>query len=256
MATTRKHARYGWRPDHPDARDRLYADIAQPPKRLPRRVDLRAWCPAVATQGSIGSCTAHALVGHLEFLTKKAGRRAVHLSRLFLYYNARVLEHTADADEGAMIRNGVKTLVKLGVCTETLWPYKVRRFAQKPPAPCYAQAVDHQVTSYHRIRGLEQMRQCLAEGYPFVFGLTIFEAFEAEAIRHTGVLHLPKRGEKDCGGHSVCAVGFDDAARRLLVRNSWGADWGRKGYFTVPYNYVANPKLADDFWTLRAFAGA
>lgn len=256
MAQTTNNAWYGWRPDRPDSRDRLYADIARPPRRLPTRADLRAFCPPVENQGTIGSCTAHALIGNLKFLAKKTGHRTTHLSRLFLYYNARVLENTAHADEGAMIRNGVKSLVKLGVCREALWPYRIRRFTEKPPAECYTQAGSHQVTSYHRIRGLEQMRQCLAEGYPFVFGLTIFESFESTAVAHTGVLHLPKRGEKDRGGHSVCAVGYDDSSKRLLIRNSWGADWGRKGYFSVPYDYVANPKLADDFWTIRAFEGA
>ena len=255
MALDTSNAWYGWRPDRPDPRDRQYAAIAQPPRRLPAKTDLRAFCPPVENQRSIGSCTAHALVGNLEYLAKKSGRRIAHLSRLFLYYNARVLEHTANADEGAMIRNGVKTLVQLGVCAERLWPYKIRHFAQRPPVECYAQADGHQVTSYHRIHGLNQMRQCLAEGYPFVFGLTIFDAFEAEPISRSGVLHLPKRGEKECGGHSVCAVGYNDATQRLLIRNSWGADWGRKGYFTVPYDYVANPKFADDFWTIRAFEG-
>lgn len=247
---------YGWRPDTPDARDRLYAAIAQPPKRLPRRVDLRSHCSPVETQGLIGSCTAHALVGNLEFLARRSGRRARHLSRLFVYYNARVLEGTAATDDGAMIRNGVKSLVKLGVCAETLWPYRVRRFAEPPPPPCYTQAGEHRVTSYHRIRGLDQMRQCLAEGYPFVFGLTTYDAFEAEPIKRTGVLHLPRRGERECGGHSVCAVGYDDRSGRFLVRNSWGADWGLKGYFTVPYDYVAHPRRASDFWTIRAFEGA
>lgn len=253
MVHAKSSAWYGWRPDRPDPRDRHYTEVARPPKHLPVRADLRAHCPPVGNQRSIGSCTAHALVGNLEYLARKTGRRIPHLSRLFLYYNARVLENTAEADEGAMIRNGVKALSKLGVCTERLWPYKVRRFAQRPPEECYAQAGMHQVTSYHRIRGLEQMRQCLAEGYPFVFGLTIFEAFEAERIRRTGILHLPEPGERNCGGHSVCAVGYNDSARRLLVRNSWGSDWGRRGHFTVPYDYVANPELAEDFWTIRAF---
>lgn len=255
MASLSKNSWYGWRRDQPDARDRLYAAIARPPKRLPARVDLRPWCPAVECQGTIGSCTAHALTATLEFLARRAGRRLRHLSRLFVYYNARVLEGTAATDDGAMIRNGVKTLAKLGVCAETLWPYRVRRFARKPPVRCYVRAAGHQVTSYHRIRGLAEMRQCLAEGFPFVFGLATYEGFEAAAIRHTGVLHLPRRTEQKRGGHSVCAVGYDDRAARFLIRNSWGADWGRRGYFTAPYDYLADPKLADDFWTLRAFDG-
>lgn len=254
MATS--HSWYGWRHDTPDARDHLYAAIAPPLRRLPVRVDLRPWCSPVESQGSLGSCTAHALVSSLEFLERRAGRRRRHLSRLFVYYNARVLEGTAASDDGAMIRNGVKTLRKQGVCAETLWRYRIRRFAEPPPPPCYAAALDHQVLSYHRLRGLAEMRRCLAEGFPFVFGLSTYASFEGPAVARTGRVELPRRGEEPRGGHSVCAVGYDDRTQRLLVRNSWGADWGRGGYFTLPYDYAANPRRASDFWTLRALEGA
>ncbi len=253
MAKTPETAWYGWRRDEPDTRDRLYAAIAHPPKRLPARVDLRPFCSAVENQGSIGSCTAHALVGNLEFLAKRAGRRPLALSRLFVYYNARVFEGTQRRDEGARIRNGVKSLVKQGVCPEKLWPYRIHQFARKPLARCYRSAAGHQVTSYHRVKGLAEMRQCLAEGFPFVFGMTTHERFESAAVARTGRVDLPRPGEEQCYGHSVCAVGYDDRTQRFVVRNSWGRDWGRRGYFTLPYDYAANPELADDFWTLRAF---
>jgi len=97
------------------------------------------------------------------------------------------------------------------------------------------------------------MKQCLAEGYPFVFGFSVYEAFESEEVARTGKLNLPKPSEKQLGGHAVMAAGYEDSAKRVLVRNSWGADWGIKGYFTIPYDYVSNDNLADDFWTLRTF---
>jgi C1A family cysteine protease len=143
--------------------------------------------------------------------------------------------------------------VKLGVCSEKIWPYNIARFTQKPPPACYKAAADHQVISYHRIIGLTQMRQCLAEGYPFVFGFSVYEAFESAQVARTGQLNLPKPREKQMGGHAVCCVGYDDSAKRVLVRNSWGADWGLKGYFTMPYDYISDDNLADDFWTIRAF---
>lgn len=253
MARKKELGWYGWRRDEPDVRDRLYAAIARPPKQLPRKVDLRPFCSAVENQGSIGSCTAHALIGNLEFLARKVRRRPLALSRLFVYYNARVIEGTQRRDDGARIRNGVKSLARLGVCPEKLWPYRIHKFAHKPHAHCYRSAAQHQVTSYHRVKGLEEMRQCLAEGFPFVFGMTTYEAFESPAVARTGIVHLPRKGEAECYGHSVCAVGYDDRSRRFILRNSWGSDWGRKGYFTIPYDYAANPDLADDFWTLRAF---
>ena len=242
---------YGWVPDRPDHRDQLYATIAKPPKKLPAKVDLTAGCSPVEDQGQLGSCTANALVGNLEFLEVKAGKPVSDLSRLFVYYNERVMEGSVNDDAGAMLRDGVKSLVKQGVCTEKTWPYVIGKFAAKPPAACYKQALTHQVISYHRIIGLQQMRRCLAEGYPFVFGFSVYEGFESDTVAKTGKLDLPQPSEKQLGGHAIMAVGYDDATKRLTIRNSWGTDWGLKGYFTMPYDYANNSNLADDFWTLR-----
>ena len=244
---------YGWLPDRPDHRDLLYAAIARPPKKMPKSVDLRPQCSPVEDQGQLGSCTANALVGNLELLEKKGGRAVTDLSRLFVYYNERALEGTLNEDAGAFLRDGIKVLVKQGVCTEKKWPYNIARFANKPPAACYQEALDHQVTSYHRILTLPQMKMCLAEGYPFVFGFTVYESFESANVARTGQVDLPKPSEQAVGGHAVMAAGYDDATSRFLVRNSWAADWGLHGYFTMPYDYLTDRNLSDDFWTIRAF---
>jgi C1A family cysteine protease len=148
-----------------------------PPSPRRRRNYRKKWICAITVHGSktrqLGSCTANALVGNLEFLEKKAGHTVTDLSRLFVYYNERAMEGTINDDAGAMIRDGVKTLVKLGVCSEKKWPYKTAKFTNKPPAACYKEASDHQITSYHRIISLQQMRH---EGYPFVFGFSVYEA--------------------------------------------------------------------------------
>jgi C1A family cysteine protease len=243
---------YGWLPDRPDQRDKYYAAIAAPPKKLPRSVDLRTICSGVENQGELGSCTANALVGNLEFLEKKAGQPATDLSRLFIYYNERALEGTVSEDSGAMIRDGIKTLAKQGVCAEKKWPYVIGKFAVKPPSACYRQGLRHQIISYHRVVTLQEMRMCLAEGYPFVFGFTVYESFESAAVAKTGNLNMPKLTEKSLGGHAVMAAGYDDATKRFLVRNSWGTDWGKHGYFTMPYAYLDSRNLSDDFWTIRA----
>ena len=242
---------YGWVPDRPDQRDKLYAAIAKPPKKLPPAVDLRPGCSPVEDQGQLGSCTANALVGNLEFLEKQAGKPVADLSRLFIYYNERAMEGTINEDSGAMIRDGVKSLVNLGVCAEKNWPYTIGKFTVKPTAACFKAALKHQVLSYHRILTLQQMKQCLAEGYPFVFGFSVYEGFESADVAKTGQLNLPTPKEKQMGGHAIMAVGYDDSTQRLLIRNSWGTDWGLQGYFTMPYDYAANNNLADDFWTLR-----
>jgi C1A family cysteine protease len=247
-----KKSGYGWMPDVPDQRDYLYRAVRRAPAKLPSSTDLRPLCSSVEDQGQLGSCTANALAGALEFLEKKDKVAFADLSRLFIYYNERAIEHTIKSDSGAMIRDGIKTLAKQGVCPEKIWPYIVTKFTQKPAATCYKEALMHQITSYHRILTLDEMRACLAEGFPFVFGFTVYESFESQAVARTGIVNMPKAGEKVMGGHAVLAVGYRDSQKRFVVRNSWGPAWGMKGYFTIPYNYVADRNLSDDFWTIRA----
>ena len=247
---------YGWLPDLPDHRDLLYSAIAPKVVRLPPKVDLQAKCSPVEDQGQLGSCTANSLVGAMEFLEKKDRAPFVDLSRLFIYYNERAIEGTADQDSGAFIRDGIKSLAKQGVCPEKQWPYVVDKvtFKKKPSAPCYAAAKKHQITSYHRISNPDEMRTCLADGFPFVFGFTVYDSFESQAVAKSGVLNMPAPNEKVVGGHAVMCVGYDETEQRFLIRNSWGADWGKKGYFTMPYDYLSGGKLSDDFWTIRAAA--
>lgn len=250
-----RKAVYGWLPDIPDHRDHLYGAVRQIPKTLPVKADLRPGCSPVEDQQELGSCTANALVGALEFLMKKDKVNLADMSRLFIYYNERVIEHTVKTDAGAMIRDGIKTLAKQGACPETSWPYTIAKFATKPPKTCYTEALDYQILSYARINSLDEMRACLADGFPFVFGFAVYEGFESPQVARTGIVEMPKAGERMLGGHAVLAVGYDDAAKRVIVRNSWGAQWGIKGYFTLPYAYVADRNLSDDFWTIRRGEG-
>jgi C1A family cysteine protease len=143
---------------------------------------------------------------------------------------------------------------KQGVCPESMWKYSAGKilFKRKPGANCYKEALKHQVLSYHRIvHDIDHMKGCLAEGFPFVFGFTVYDEFESDAVAKTGKLNLPGPKEEVQGGHAVMCVGYDDNTQRFLVRNSWGTDWGMKGYFTMPYEYLTNRNLADDFWTIR-----
>src|SRR4030095_13089081 len=205
---TRSPRWYGWLPDLPDHRDLFFSSVAPRLATLPRKVDMRSKCSPVEDQGQVVSSTANALVGALEFLELKDGAKFSDLSRLFVYYNERVIEGTVDQDSGAFIRDGIKSLAKQGVCTEPEWPYKTSRFTKKPTRACYRTAKKHRILSYHRITTVDEMRNCLAEGFPFVFGFTVYDAFESAAVAKSGVLNLPKPSEAVRGGNAVLAGGY------------------------------------------------
>ena len=240
---------FGWLPDIPDARDYKFRPKFVKPMA---RVDLRegGMLPPIQDQGNLGSCTAQALVSALEYLLAKHGENFVDQSRLFLYYNERVYINTVEEDSGAIIRDGIKSLNRKGVCPEAMWEYDIDRFAEKPPTSCYTEAKKHKTVSYQRINTFAQMKACLQEGHPFVFGFAVYESFWD--ANDSGVVPMPNFETEDViGGHAVLAVGFDNATKRVLCMNSWGKNWGDNGFFTLPYDYISNKNLADDFWVIR-----
>jgi C1A family cysteine protease len=245
--------KYGWAPDVPDQRDHLYSAPQPILAKLPPKKDLRSGCPPVYDQGQLGSCTANAISGAIQFEQKKQGTTVFAPSRLFIYYNERDMEGTINSDAGAQIRDGVKSVATLGVCPEAEWPYDINKFADKPTPKSYADAKKCEAVGYQRLdsSNLNQLKGCIAAGFPFIFGFTVYDAFESQEVAKTGVLNMPGPKEKVQGGHAVLAVGYDDSTQRFSVRNSWGKDWGIKGYFTIPYIYLITTSLADDFWTIR-----
>jgi C1A family cysteine protease len=255
---------YGWRPDLPDHRDFQYAVPHATAAALPAKIDLRPGCPLVYDQGSLGSCTANAIAGAIAFDLKKQGLPEFTPSRLFIYYNERVMEGTSPSvDGGAQIRDGVKSVASLGACKETSWPYDdtntdpapcpTCKFAQKPTPACYTEALQYKVKAYQRLNSalLNALKGCLASGYPFIFGFTVYQSFESQQVAQTGIVPMPAPKEKVVGGHAVVAVGYDDSTSQFVVRNSWGADWGIDGYCMMPYSYLISTDLADDFWTIQ-----
>jgi len=248
-----KTARYGWLPDLPDHRDHVYAAPVELAAAPPPKMDLRPECPPVYDQGQLGSCTANAIAAAIQFDRLKQRLTPIFTpSRLFIYYNERAIEHTIDSDSGAKIRDGIKSVANQGDCPEPEWPYVIAKFRTKPPAQCYRDALKYIVVQYQRVTPmLNQLKGCLASGYPFVFGFTVYESFESAAVGRSGHVSLPKAGEPAIGGHAVVGVGYDDAKQWFIVRNSWGARWGLKGYFTLPYAYATDDNLANDFWTIR-----
>jgi C1A family cysteine protease len=246
-------AHYGWIPDLPDQRDFQYAAPVEMLGVLPASVDLTSACPPVYDQGQLGSCTANAIAGAIEFDQIKQNLSPIFVpSRLFIYYNERVMEGTVSSDSGAQIRDGMKSVGQQGACPEDMWPYHIAHFADKPTDACFQEALKHKAILYQRVvRNLIQMKGCLASGYPFIFGFTVYESFESNKMTQTGHALMPQAGEHVLGGQAVMAIGYDDSHKWFIVRNSWGTGWGMQGYFTLPYDYLMDSSLANDFWTLR-----
>lgn len=255
-----KKYNYSRMKDSKNISDPIYQNSFQ--GSLPSLVDLRHLCPPVVDQGQEGSCTAQASVsGVYDFLQLKNIRIVnPHVdplsvfapgSRQFVYYNERTDENTVQQDSGAELRDIIFALSQYGVCPESMWPYTNNDMTVKPSDDCYKSAANNKIKDNFRIVSLDQMKDCLANGYPFIMGIDVYDSFESEQVAQTGKVPLPLPSESCQGGHEITCVGFDDKNSWLICRNSWGADWGDKGYFYLPYSFVTNPNLAEDFWTYR-----
>jgi C1A family cysteine protease len=252
---------YGWRPQLPDTRDKLYAPRLA--GSLPTQCDLRPSMPPVYDQGQLGSCTGNAIAGAMEYERDRQGLSDYTPSRLFVYYNERALEGTVSSDSGAVIRDGIKVVNSDGVCPETLWPYDIGMFTVKPPRRCFVAAETDKAVQYEAVQTLGDLKDAIASNLSVVFGFTVYESFESPAVAQSGVLPMPKPHETTVGGHAVVAVGYDDATSQVIVRNSWGASWGAQGYFYMPYQYMTGSlassdsspingaHLASDFWAIQ-----
>ena len=259
---------FGWVRDLPDHRDLMYSAPLQHLQALPPAVDLRPQISfAPYDQGRIGSCTANAIAAAIQFDRIKTGKTPDFTpSRLFIYYNERVIEHSVASDAGAQIRDGIKSVAKQGACKETTWPYDDTpadpttnlfphgaKAAQKPPAAAYHEAEVYRAKAYMRVtQSLAQMKGCLAEGFPFVLGFSVYQNIYDSSGNPVAVLPMPQGDQ--IGGHAVLVVGYDDAKQWFVIRNSWGSSVQDHGYFYMPYAYATSPNLASDFWTIRGMA--
>ncbi len=276
----------GWLPDFPDVRDYTFEStrlrkrkeiqaLIEPvglmratPKKLPTSVDLRRWCSPIEDQGNIGSCTANAGAGIIEYYERKAFGKHIEASRLFLYKATRNLAELK-GDSGAFIRATMGAIVLFGVPPEKYWPYSDESpdFDREPSAFCYSFAENYKGIRYFRhdppqasgVSVLESVRKSLAASIPSMFGFTVYNSIDQAAT--TGLIPFPCDEERVLGGHAIVAVGYDDRLKirnadcevstngALLIRNSWGKDWGEKGYGWLPYEYVTK-KVAIDFWSM------
>ena len=244
---------YKLKPDPVDLRDKVFRSTQfKTIAVLPKIVDLRPGCSPVVDQGDLGSCTANAIASGLrEYWEKLSEKQFTMLSRLWLYWQERYLEGTVNEDAGAYVRDGMKVLQKMGCAPEADWPYVITKFKEKPPTKATRNARQFKIAEYHRVTNLTLLKSALAEGYPVVIGIKVYESFESDQVAQTGIVPLPKRGEQFLGGHAVLAVGYKDAKYKgqgvVICRNSWSESWGDKGYFYLPYSYFFN--YITDMWT-------
>lgn len=220
---------------------------------LPRRIDLRPECTPVEDQGQVGSCTANAAVGALEYQRRREGKTHVDLSRLFVYYNSRRMTGREHEDCGATIAQCMAALLAFGTPAELSWPYDAEAVMAVPAPEVFDEALRHTPREYARVDGLEHVQGALARHYPVVFGTTLPDRCFEEAGR-TGVLPAPTRAELDAvanqGGHAMLLVGYDSDQRTFLVRNSWGPGWGDQGYCTMPFDTFDATGAAATSWIL------
>jgi C1A family cysteine protease len=263
----------GWLRDLPDCRDLSHHSseieairakskpLKKAVKTAPKKVDLREWCSPIEDQEELGSCTANAGIGLLEYFQKRAYGKHLDGSRLFLYKVTRdLLKWTGD--QGAFLRSTMKAMVLFGVPPEDYWPYEIEDFEIEPSAFCFSFAASYRAFKYYRLdppgqpfaETLEAVKTSLAAGLPSMFGFTVYSSFPPLGDGK-GEIPFPVVGDRVEGGHAVVAVGYDDgkkigsATGALLIRNSWGLGWGADGYGWLPYKYVT-AGLADDFWSL------
>lgn len=246
----------------PDPRHFLFTARRYPSEALalPSSTDLRAQCSPVVDQGDLGSCTANALASGLrEFLLLKSGKPLTRLSRLFLYYEERSAEGDVSEDAGANLKDGLDCLLNLGDCREDLDPYDINMFTNPPSDAAMQEAPDFKIVKYMSVTDLLAAKACLAQGFPVVIGMQVFDQMESDAAAQTGIVSVPPAGAQSLGGHAVTLVGYHDTPKYkpgfwkgggwLWVRNSWGSSWGLNGYFKIAYAYAT--QYVDEYWTAR-----
>jgi C1A family cysteine protease len=253
-------------------------------------IDLRDICPHVYSQGQLGSCSANAVAGLFECDEIKQGlKHPFTPSRLFIYYNERLIQGTTNQDSGARVSVSVKAVVDYGVCPEHEWPYDIAKFKDTPPDECYQTAQKHVCMKHRKIKQtLQQMIQCLASGLPyprseeakplcfakqrglpyprseeakplcfakqrglpFIFGINLYTSFDD--VKNDGIVPMPDLSkEVIIGGHVMMCAGYDFVNKWFIVRNSWGVEWGDKGYCYIPEDYMLNNDMTSDYWTIQ-----
>ena len=254
--TQKSLPKYHWKADRTDINYPVYNIAA--PATMPTSVDLRPFASPIDDQGQLGSCTGNSIAGAIDLMANKI-KKTERVSRLFIYYQERLMEGDINQDAGAQIHDGITACTQTGVSLESLWPYTVSQFKVKPNAAAYADAAHRKISAASKCADFNAIKSALANGFPVVIGFTVYSSFESPAVAATGMMPFPNVHTEQClGGHAVCVVGYDDhktgpdGTGYFIVRNSWGSGWGDQGYFYMPYKMIQTPGMASDFWAVTA----
>lgn len=238
-----------WKADKKDNRDYKYT-VTQ--RTSPNVVDLRPYCSPIENQGSLGSCTGQAIAGAIELLNKR-NRKPTDVSRLFIYYYERLILGTVNYDSGAYIRDGIKATNHYGASLETYWPYDISKFRQEPILEAKSDALNRKVTRYERVTNFDGCIDALSNGFPVIMGFYVYESFMSMNVARTGNMPYPNtKRERLLGGHAVLLVGYNKSKKVFIARNSWGTNWGDKGYFYMPFSVVTNTSMSSDYWIIKS----
>jgi C1A family cysteine protease len=243
--------------DTPDSRDFLLEKYFKLNSfDLPKWVDLRSdeGCPAILDQGKLGSCTANGSSNALRFILRKNDSEEFQPSRLYIYYFTRVFEGTINEDSGAQIRNVMKAIRKYGACSEIELPYNIENFTHEPSEYAIQSGIYHADSfGYYAVKNkIKSIKTALYNGFPVIFGFEVYTSFNSKEVASTGIVPMPDTDEEDfLGGHCVVIYGYRDSSKTFICMNSWGVNWGERGFFYLPYDYVK--KYGSDFWTINKF---
>ena len=241
---------YNWKPSLPDARDVKFGFDRL--IKIPDKVAPLTQCISAYDQGALGACTGNGVGRVWAYRYFKETGKLTMPARLFIYYGERVIEGTVKTDSGAQVRDGLKATAKWGVPPEKLWPYNINKFAVKPSAAAYKAALKEVALQYANVAvDLLAIKTAIAAGNPLVFGFTVFASFESQEVASSGIMPMPKKGEKVLGGHCVVVDEYDDSKQMLGCANSWGTQWGQQGRFQMPYRYL---QYSADYWSLNKVA--
>lgn len=240
--------KYGYRVDHPNLRDTIYRPkIARMETQLPLTSEnLLEKLPSCWDQEQEGSCTGHGVGAAVAFL-----HPGFMPSRQEIYYNGRAIEGDTDQDSGAQISDVLTGVANNGVAPENLWPYVESNIFEVPPENVVEAGSAYKISQFSRISGLEDLKNCLAEGFPVVIGFSVYDNFESQEMADSGILTLPGPNDELLGGHCVLVGQYDDITKRCFIRNSWGENWGPfKGNFYMSYSYFN--QLVSDLWVIQS----